>query len=397
MGKIKKLFQAKSLKKAFACYIIFYILLALLLSLVCSGFCKFEQEQICKKYEAEYVNKGLLTRENFYDESGDTFHINYYTEDITTLFEPFENLMYNILGICSIVAYPVSFLVCIGITSILFYQRKLQKPLEVLNHAANNICNNNLDFHIIYEQEDELGRLCSSFEKMRLALQESNLEMWRQIEERKRLNAAFAHDLRTPLTVLMGESEMLIKYTPKMSQEKIIDTAVMMKRHIVRLESYVNTMNDLQRLEDIEIQKQVMQIDDMIRQMRETGESICTDHSFQLARGSIHGQKIHVDLSVMMQVYENLLTNAVRYARDMVTVTVSASKDCLCFTVSDDGKGFAEKDLFEAIKPFYKAVQETVNGHFGMGLYICKVLCEKHGGYLKLENKKGAFVTAVFR
>ena len=43
--------------------------------------------------------------------------------------------------------------------------------------------------------------------KMRVALKENNIEMWRQVEERKRLNAAFSHDLRTPLTVLKGQSE----------------------------------------------------------------------------------------------------------------------------------------------------------------------------------------------
>lgn len=66
---------------------------------------------------------------------------------------------------------------------------------------------NNRVFQKKVDKEDELGKLCASFEKMRQALQESNDEMWRQMEERNRLNAAFSHDLRTPLTVLKGQSE----------------------------------------------------------------------------------------------------------------------------------------------------------------------------------------------
>lgn len=88
---------------------------------------------------------------------------------------------------------------------------------------AGKIAENNLDFKIIYDKEDELGKLCVSFEKMRQALQESNEEMWRQMEERKRLNAAFAHDLRTPLTVLKGQSELLRNMQPKMTAEKVSD------------------------------------------------------------------------------------------------------------------------------------------------------------------------------
>ena len=64
---------------------------------------------------------------------------------------------------------------------------------------------------------------------------------------------------------------------------------------------------------------------------------------------------------------------------------------------SDDGAGFAERDLENATKPFYKTVRETDNEHFGMGLNICKVLCEKHGGYIRLSNRNGAVVTTVFR
>ena len=98
-----------------------------------------------------------------------------------------------------------------------------------------------------------------------------------------------------------------------------------------------------------------------------------------------------------MQVYENLLTNAVRFAHSMVNVSVYNKDNYLCVIVSDDGNGFSEKDLTEATRPFYKSAEEISNKHLGMGLNICKVLCEKHGGYLKLENNDGAYVTAAFR
>ena len=151
----------------------------------------------------------------------------------------------------------------------------MQKPLAILDHAAGQIAANNLYFKVAYDKEDELGKLCASFEKMRQALQESNEEMWRQIEERKRLNAAFSHDLRTPLTVLKGQSELLRQYAPKMTAEKVSDTSEMMHRHIVRLEEYVQTMGELQRLEDIEIVRQSVPMNGVCRQFRETGEAVC--------------------------------------------------------------------------------------------------------------------------
>ena len=85
----------------------------------------------------------------------------------------------------------------------------MKKPIEVLNAASQKIAENDLGFTVEVPCGNELGRLCGSFEKMRAALLELNREHWAQMEERRRLNAAFAHDLRTPLTVLRGRATLL--------------------------------------------------------------------------------------------------------------------------------------------------------------------------------------------
>ena len=217
------------------------------------------------------------------------------------------------------------------------------------------------------------------------------------MEERKRLNAAFSHDLRTPLTVLKGQSELLRQYAPRMTAEKVRDTSEMMYRHIIRLEEYVQTMGELQRMEDIEIVRQPVTMDALCRQFRETGEAVCDGKVFSYeVIGSKH-ERLHVDTAIVLRVFENLLANAVRFAKEEITVSAESQDGYLYLAVSDDGTGFAEKDLKNATKPFYKTVRETDNGHFGMGLNICKILCERHGGYIRLSNQKGAVVTAAFR
>lgn len=73
--------------------------------------------------------------------------------------------------------------------------------------ASDRIAANDLDFSIAYDRKDEMGLLCKAFEKMRSALANNNREMWRQMDERQKINAAFSHDLRTPLTVIEGHLE----------------------------------------------------------------------------------------------------------------------------------------------------------------------------------------------
>ena len=104
-----------------------------------------------------------------------------------------------------------------------------------------------------------------------------------------------------------------------------------------------------------------------------------------------------VDGEAVQQVCENLLSNAARFAREKISVFVRSEDGYLYVTVADDGDGFTGDELKQATRPFYKTGMEAGQGHFGMGLNICKILCEKHGGYIRLENRGGALVTAAFR
>lgn len=390
MGKIIEKFRNKSLKTTFSQYMVGCILAALALSLILSDLCLSGQTKISEQYQYQYSHEINI------GENGN-YNVQLRTEDITEFLTSTERIAYKTLGILSVGVYPICFIAFIILTSVLFYKRQLYKPLVILNNAADNIADNNLDFSVAYDKDNELGKLCLSFEKMRVALKENNIEMWRQVEERKRLNAAFSHDLRTPLTVLKGQSEILSQYVPKMSEEKIIETAEIMKRHIIRLEIYVNTMNDLQRLEDVEIIKDWVDVKEIGQQMRMTGITVCKNKGFALSQNISDTDGIKIDAAIVMQVYENLLSNAIRYAKSKIEVSVDKKDDLFLLTVSDDGAGFHTKDLSNVTKPFYKAENEPSNEHFGMGLNICKILCEKHGGYLLLSNENGAKVVAAFR
>lgn len=306
-------------------------------------------------------------------------------------------LFLDIVNLFRRIAIPLWSLLCVVVCGIIFYHRKIEKPISILLEASENISNNRLDFSVEVPEKNEFGELCLSFEKMRVALKENNIEMWRQVEERKRLNAAFSHDLRTPLTVLKGQSEILSKYVPKMSEEKIIETAETMKRHIIRLETYVNTMNDLQRLEDVEVKKELVDVKELEHQMRITGAAVCKGKEFVLYQNIFDVDSVKIDTSIAMQVYENLLSNAVRYAKRKIEIAIDKKDSLLLLNVVDDGAGFTAKDLSNAMKPFYKAENEINNEHFGMGLNICKMLCEKHGGYLQISNENGAKAVAAFK
>lgn len=399
MGKVKNIFNNMSLKTSFIIYTFVFLMTAFLFSLASSGFCQYWQDSINKKYKDLFEDE--IRVEGQIVVHGDAKYndkIYLYTDHLHSFFSSQDKFIYDLLSFFNIFLVPIWFLICIITAGILFYKRKLKKPLEILDHAAAKIANNNLDFSVEYSKNDEMGKLCSTFEKMRLALKENNLEMWRQMDERKRLNAAFSHDLRTPLTVLKGQNDMLLKYVPdrKMTTTQLVSILHTMKTHINRLETFVNTMSKLQRLEDMEIQKTAITANELIMRLKESSEILCTEKQLSFNNQSLTTSTLKVDISVVMQVYENILSNAVRYAKDQIIIELSNNK-AFSITVSDDGNGFSNIDLNKASKPFYQSETNANTSHFGMGLYICKILCEKHGGYMKLSNNpNGATVKVVF-
>jgi signal transduction histidine kinase len=275
-----------------------------------------------------------------------------------------------------------------------FYKTKLKKPLFILEKASERITNHDLDFTVDYKSQDEMGRLCSSFDEMRFSLLQNSRLMQKQMEQRKRLNAAFAHDLRTPLTVLKGYAEILQLKSGSTAKE----TAVTMSKHINRLERYVDSMSSLQRMEDIVPDYKQTNLSELISHNQQTVNIIFekSDKTCQF-RYQIISDTAMLDVEIFSQVFENLVSNAIRYATKSVDIDIFEMGNIIGIAVSDDGEGFSADGLENAAEPYYTGSDRT-SEHFGLGLYICKLLCEHHGGNIEVRNTdSGAKITARFK
>ena len=299
-----------------------------------------------------------------------------------------------ILEMLPVIAAPIYSAFCIIAAALLFYRNRLKKPLAELRTASEKIANNDLDFSIDYENNDELGQLCASFEIMRTTLADNFSKMWRQVEERKALNAAFAHDLRTPLTVLKGYNEMLQASDNSQTRE----TAATMGKHISRMESYVDSMSNLRRMEDTQPEYKLIDLQTVASSLYDSAKIVCAKNGKELIlQNDIPVSQLSLDGAFVSQVCNNLISNAVRYAQTTVTISFALHDNGLLLSVSDDGKGFDKSGLQKATSPYYTE-ESNHSEHFGLGLYICKLLCEHHNGYLKIENiTTGAKVSAYFK
>lgn len=308
-----------------------------------------------------------------------------------------------LFGLLSFAMFPLWFGVCIFAAARRFFRTRLEPGLSTLDEAASKIADRDLDFHVEHDRDDELGHLASSFETMRASLAASQRALWRTAEERRRLNAAFAHDLRTPLTVLKGKVELLGArlQAGDAAPEQLEASAAALARQVERLERYVEAMNGLQKLEDRAAVPERQTFDAVATGIDDIGRSLAAVAGKRFALSvspacDVARPPLRVDRAIVDEVAENLIGNALRFARTRADARLDVRDGALVLTMDDDGPGFSANALEHGCAPFFS--ETPSESHFGLGLNIASLLCERHGGSLSLANRPegGARVVARF-
>lgn len=329
----------------------------------------------------------------------------------------------------AMIGLPVLYIVGgIGMAAAVYYRVKLREPICQLQDGIRRIQENDLDFQITYTSGDELGSLCGSMEKMRGELRQNYRQLWEALEQRKLLNESVAHDLRTPITVLQGYLDFLEKNIPadRITEEMLMETVASMQGAVQRLARYTEGVREAEKLEGIRLNREDQDTADLLREMESNVRQLADEDTI-IFRAEVPETSVCLDRSVLFRILENLLQNAMRYRKKQVIVEVSRKGRLLLITVQDDGNGFSGETLWRAAelpggysalrpeetqgsfaeentfdesfcdakeKPGAETQGESARDrcsgsgevHFGIGLGICRLLCEKHGGYLKIEN-----------
>ncbi len=387
--QIRNRIHNMSLKHALMAYIVVFIIGTFILSYLTMN--------ICNQWQRLIVGQSGQT--DILKHTGN-FYISYV--DYSLLGKK-ERMFFSCLSGIKVWCPYVYAVLSMIFVSLQFYKRRLLKPIVILENGIEEIKKQNLDITVFYDSKDEMGKVCRSFDDMRLELLSGKKEMWRMVEEQKKLNAAFAHDLRTPLTVLRGYSDFLGRYLPqgKVSEEKLSETLFIMSGYIERLEHYTNTMKSIRSLDDWQISLSEKKLDVLLKEMKDVAEIMNKPGilSITLNKEDTGSKILWIDSWIFMEVFENLLSNAVRYADSQVWVTLRTEDGKLFVFVEDDGPGFTKEGLNKAEMPYYRGERSAEEKeHFGIGLHICGKLCERHGGSISVANRMegGAIVSASF-
>ncbi len=392
-GRLARWMDRLPIRRAFMLYAAVYSMLAIALVVETVVFCEGAREQIVRDavadiqfevdhYELALVNAAVVL--SGFDDS----EIMVLRED--DLGPWYEGLSY--VQVLCVLMWP---LFCLWLAARRFYRRKLRTPLRLLADASGRIAQNDLDFSLPTDGRDELGRLCADFERMRASVLRHERELWSAGEAHRRRTAALEHDLRTPLTVLKGQTELLEQTADRVDPERLKSALSSMRSHIERMERYIADLTRLRSVEEAEPRIARTDVAALQSELTQTGRLLCDARGMHFALQCEDAPRyVRTDAQLVARVFDNLVQNAARYAHTRVDASLTQQDGRLVLCVRDDGPGFSPEALHHAAEPFFSECRAGRDGHLGLGLHIARVLCERLGGSLQLQNDGGAVVRA---
>ena len=271
--------------------------------------------------------------------------------------------------------------------------RSLTRPLRELTDATRAVAEGNLELQVPVRSRDELGALAESFNRM-------SAQLGRSRDLRQQMTADIAHDLRTPLSIILGHTEALSEGVLPPTSEAL----GIVHDEAKRLDRLVEDLRTLSLSEAGELALARRPVSPQLLLQR-----VAAAHAPQaeLRQTSLHTEvdpdvpDVDVDPDRMAQVLDNLVDNALQYtpANGHVSLIAARGPDGVQITVQDTGPGIPAKDLPHVFDRFYRGdkSRHRQKGGSGLGLAIARSLVEAHGGRIWAESTPGEGATFVIQ
>ena len=266
----------------------------------------------------------------------------------------------------------------VAVLASIVFARRLTRPISRLARAADSISQGNLHERIDVTGSDELATLSRSFNRMADTLE-------KQDAARKRINANFAHEMRTPLAVMRGQLEgMLDGLIPNERRvlESLLEENLRLARTVANVEELVQAEGSALSLKRSRLPLRPL-LESIALRFGEEGRK--SSISFSVECGA--EVRVDADPERLTQILINLVTNAVRASDSGGTIRLGgeAEENGCRIIVADTGRGIAEADLPLIFERFYRKGSDGL----GLGLPIVRELVDAHGGTIEVESQPG--------
>ena len=270
----------------------------------------------------------------------------------------------------------------------LIWVKRIKRQLSPMLEASDKIAKQELDFEIGSSHIKEFNDVLNSLDKMKTALSDSLTENWIQEENKRSQISALTHDLKTPISIVKGNAELLKETSLSEEQKTYVDFIVKNSNRISDYSIALMDMNKSNQINNFEPQK--VQVTTVVKKIKELAKEITSVNKLMLSETiSFEDRILMIDIKLFERVIQNILSNAVQYApeRSVIELTLITTNSKLEISISDQGKGFSEEDLEHGMEQFYrgdKSRHSSIN--YGLGLYTSAQIIALHNGKIFLKN-----------
>lgn len=301
--------------------------------------------------------------------------------DISGVLEQQKSLQrqfYKIYGIALGVGVILLFILSVIVTV----------PLKKMTEAANRMAGGSYSERINIRGNDEIGKLSRSFNVMADAVEDRIRELSEQSKRKEEFVENFAHELKTPLTSVIGYSDMI--YQHDMSREDIKEAAWFIWNEGMHLEALSHKLMDLTILNKQNFVLWDMWAEEVIGEILKSLKPVLKKNDV-MVQTKIENAYIKAEYDLLKMLLFNLIDNAIKADATLIKVSGTMKEKRYEISIEDNGKGMAKEELMKITEPFYmvdKSRSRRKHG-VGLGLALAVKIGEIHGSQLFFESEKG--------
>jgi signal transduction histidine kinase len=282
-----------------------------------------------------------------------------------------------------LIMLPIVFAVSYG------FSFRMIRPLEKLKDATLQFSKGDFSDFNVGKTGDEIDELSGSFMKMGHEIKAVIDSLKEEQAKQKRFHDSLTHEIRTPLTNIIGYSDLSTKIEDFTEKEKCNEYIRTEGERLLRMVDHLLVLSKLKQY-DLAIEKRTKDLSALIEKVLEIMALRLKRYNFSVAT-ELEQVLANVDADKIRQVIINVLDNAIKHS-DGDKIEIKLWQDSfVTIQVSDNGKGIDSQDLGQITEPFFRAEKSRSRklGGAGLGLTICQQIVEKHGGRLAIKSEPG--------